>query len=311
MLIYDSLSQKIRTVDSWVPLGENETAWIHVTGEQPKTLLPFLKNWVHPHPLVIENFSERNYRPKIHLFKDHAFMTFLGIRNLYDLVEFSILVGKNFVITALREPLPFIENVRRNFQDQPENMRHTGHILYHLLDELGENHLYSVDRIVEEIQKVEREVFDNPFSNDIGHQIFEWRNQIHELRRCVEEELEVIRRLRSSELPYVDEESGFYFQDLEDDFNRVLNAFDAFKEQMRGVIDLQTSLKADHMNSIMKTLTLVSVVFIPITFLAGIYGMNFEYMPELKWRYGYLGLWLIVLTIALSIITYFRKRRWW
>jgi magnesium transporter len=94
-------------------------------------------------------------------------------------------------------------------------------------------------------------------------------------------------------------------------FSRVVAAFDQFKEEMGGIFDLQMSLKSDHMNVIMKTLTLVSAIFLPITFLAGLYGMNFEYIPELGWKYSYFVLLAVMVTVAVSLLSYFKKKGWW
>ncbi|GAX91763.1 magnesium transporter CorA family protein [Effusibacillus lacus] len=311
MLLFDTESNEIRNIEPNGPIGDKEVAWIHFEGHQVEQTYEFIKNYLRPHKLAFINLFRNNYQPKFHQYKDHAFMTLFGITGLFDLKEINILIGENFVLTSVQEPMPLFKDIKEGFLGKPQNMAHSGHVLYHILDELAENHLHQADKISGEIQSIAKQVFDNPFSNDIGHKIFEWRSRLHIVRKCVEEEVELVRQISRSDLPFINEESGFYFQDLEDDFTRVLNAFEAFQDQMLGIIDLQTSLKADHMNSIMKTLTMVSVIFIPITFLAGIYGMNFEEMPELKWKYGYPALWLVLLTIASVTIGYFRKRRWW
>lgn len=311
MLLYSIKDNSIHATEEFQIPKDHEIAWIHQDQEQFQHFARQIKEHVELHPLIYKVLEKHDNRPKMLFFQKHFFLRFYRLLPSFQPTEINFIVGQKFLLSIAEDSLPFWESVGRTLKENPTDMRHTGHILYHLLDELVENHLYYIDRIAEEILAIQRIVFDNPFDNEIGHRIFQWRNQIHVFRQLVEDEMEIIREVIRSDRSYVDEEAGFFFQDLIDDFSRVVDAFDAFQEQLIGIIDLQTSLKADHMNSIMKTLTLVSVIFIPITFLAGVYGMNFENMPELHWKYGYFFLWGIVITIISGTIIYFRKRRWW
>jgi magnesium transporter len=311
MLLYSIEANTLQSTEGFQIPKDHEIVWIHQDREQFQESAQQIKEFVELHPLIYKVLEKHDNRPKILFFQQHIFLCFYALLPNFRLSEINLIVGKKFLVSIAEDSLSFWKSVSRTFQQNPVNMRHTGHILYHVLDELVENNLYYIDRIAEEILKIQQNVFDNPFENEIGHRIFQWRNQIHVFRKHVEDEMEIIRQVIRSDLPYVDEEAGFFFQDLIDDFSRVVDAFDAFQEQLFGIIDLQTSLKADHMNSIMKTLTLVSVIFIPITFLVGVYGMNFENMPELHWKYGYFILWGILLTIISGTIIFFRKRRWW
>lgn len=285
--------------------------WHHVDNYSPEQIDEILAGKAIVHPVVKRSLQKENKRPKLRIFKDHVFLTLFVIGNEFNLHEVNFLAGKDWVTSFTRESLPMFSDTQEVVQREQGNRGSTGHVLYHLADELAENHLGAVDRLSKEIQKIQMQVFDNPFTNDIGHRIFNWRNTIHNLRSCVEEEIEVLRKLVRADLPYIDKESGFYLQDLEDDLSRVLNGLGSFQEQLLGIIDLQTSLKADQMNTIMKTLTLVSVLFIPISFITGIYGTNFPYVPELKWKYSYFGYWAVVLMVGICTITYFKKRKWW
>ncbi|PGT83897.1 magnesium transporter CorA family protein [Bacillus sp. AFS040349] len=151
----------------------------------------------------------------------------------------------------------------------------------------------------------------NPFANEIGHQVYNWKGKIHSLRQIVEAQEAVINDIGESDSKFINEDSSIYLKTLGKNFERVVSAFDTFIETLTGIFDLQMSLKSDHMNSIMKTLTLVSVIFIPMTFIAGLYGMNFENMPELTWNFGY-GLALVVMFgIGISIALFFRSKGWW
>ncbi|WP_339064171.1 CorA family divalent cation transporter [Tepidibacillus marianensis] len=113
------------------------------------------------------------------------------------------------------------------------------------------------------------------------------------------------------DFPFTNKEAGYYFQDLSNRYARVVSAFDTFKENLSGIFNLQISLKSDHTNAIMKMLTLVSVIFIPMTFLAGVYGMNFEFMPELEWKYGYAYSLILMFGVGIGIALYFKKEGWY
>ncbi|WP_353616205.1 CorA family divalent cation transporter [Bacillus sp. AFS053548] len=141
--------------------------------------------------------------------------------------------------------------------------------------------------------------------------MFNWKVQLQDLRQLVEPQVNVINQIVEADFPFLSQDAGFYFNELKENYERIINALDNFKESMAGIIELQMSLKSDRTNDIMKTLTLISAIFLPMSFIAGFYGMNFGNMPELKWKYGYL--YCIVLNILIGVIIsiYFYVKGWW
>ena len=285
--------------------------WNHIGPSNKEELSKQLET-IKPHPLAKEAMTSLEKFPRVDVYKDHAFISTIAIKEDFSLVHIGILVGKDYVITHEEEnDLTLFSELEEDFRDHPDHMSTPGHILYHILDKVSMFYLKVVDQISNEIEALEKSVFKTPFANEIGHKVYRWKAKLHDLRQIVEAQDNVIKTIGHSDFPFINEDSGFYFQDLLDNFSRVVGAFDTFRDNLTGIFDLQISLKSDHMNSIMKTLTLVSVIFIPMTFIAGMYGMNFEFMPELKWKYGYVYSLLLMFGLGISIALYFRRKGWW
>jgi magnesium transporter len=309
MLRYNKQIKSVEKMESFQIPNQDEIVWFHFdkTNEFPQ-LLSELKI----HPLAYKLFNDFSDIPKVNIFKNEAVISLFLIKDDLQTVRMTILVNNQLVLSHIEDHHKIdFSNLKKIFIDNPKYMEQTGFLLYHLIIQVSEKFLTSIDQIADEILALERRVFKDPFENEIGQKVYRWKTKLHELRQIVEPQENVIKMLAHSDFPFVDEESGFYFQDLKESYSRVTSAFDTFQENLNSIFNLQISLKSDHTNLIMKTLTLVSVVFIPMTFIAGLYGMNFEYMPELKIRNGYFYALSVMACIGLSIVTFFRIKGWW
>lgn len=309
MLRYNKQIKSIEKMESFQIPNQDEIVWFHFDKTNE---LPHLLSELEIHPLAYKLFNDYSDIPKVNIFKNEAVISLFLIKDDFQTVRMTILVNNQLVLSHIEDNHKIdFSNLKKIFIDNPKYMDQTGFLLYHLIIQVSEKFLTSIDQIADEIQALERRVFKDPFENEIGQKVYRWKTKLHELRQIVEPQENVIKMLAHADFPFVDEDSGFYFQDLKESYARVTSAFDAFKENLNSIFNLQISLKSDHTNSIMKTLTLVSVVFIPMTFIAGLYGMNFEYMPELKIRNGYFYALSVMACIGLSIVTYFRIKGWW
>lgn len=297
--------------DTVLPTTNDDTVWVHVTSKSTSKLDPILHQ-LHIHPIAQNAISTFSHSPRLDNYQHHLFVSTFILKGYDEMVRVSILVGENYVISHEEEnSLQVFSFIEEDFTDHPEHMKSTGHILYHILDQSNKFYLESVDKISIEIQKLEKSVFKKPFANEIGHNVYNWKERIHKMRNVVEAEETVIKELQQAENKYVDQDSGIYLQSLENNFKRVVDALDSYINTLSGIFDLQMSLKSDHMNTIMKALTIVSVIFIPMTFIAGLYGMNFSIMPELNWKYGYFYALSLMFILGVSIALYFRYKGWW
>ncbi len=308
MLCYKIKENKITELQSFQTPGKDEQIWFHSRDESK---LNSCYEKANIHPLARRDMKSKDGEPRVDVYKDHAFICVKIIQADFSFVSLNIVVADSLIISTVMKEIKNIEEIQKQFKEHPEQMVSTGHILYHIMDAISSDYLEMVDIIADEIQQIEGKVFIKPFANEIGHEIHNKKYKLHEMRQIIEAQENVIKDIGHTEFPYVDEESGFYMNDLIQSFSRVTDAFDSFKENLTSIFDLQMSLKSDHMNVIMKTLTLVSVIFIPMTFIAGLYGMNFEKMPELKWDFGYLYGLLLMFGIGGATATYFKKKGWW
>lgn len=311
MLLYNSDEKTVTKVLRFSPPKKNDIIWAHFTSLETEELNKLLDS-LAVHPLAKKAMLFSSQSPRIDVYKNEAFISSVAIKENYECLRVNILVGKNYVITYLEQSnVSLFPQLLDDFREHPEHMSHTGHILYHILDKISMFYLKVVDQISNEIHLIEKRVFKKPFDNSIGKKIYTWKGKLYALRKVVEAHENVIKSIGRSDFPYINEDAGFYFQDLLDNFSRITEAFDTFKDDLSSIFDLQMSLKSDHLNAIMKVLTLVSVIFIPMTFIAGVYGMNFEYMPELKWKLGYFYALALMFGLGISIALYFRKKGWW
>jgi magnesium transporter len=310
MLSYNTNNYLVNKLEKARLPQENEVCWMHFT-EKTKDSLQSLLNDLNIHPLAKSALLNGINFPKIDKYQKCAFLSILLINTEFQKTQLRIIATEQYVISYADKELEVINRITEKLKHHPEYLSHSGFVLYQFLDSVAMEYLELVDYIADYIQKIEKQVFKTPFENEIGHSVYRWKVQIHELRQIVEAQEEMMKTIGHSDFPYVNEESNPYIQDTISRFSRITSALDTFKETLTNIFDLQLSLKSDHMNVIMKTLTLVSVVFLPMTFIAGLYGMNFEKMPELKWEYGYLYALLLMASLGGGIAFYFKKQGWW
>jgi magnesium transporter len=309
MLKYNKQNQKIEKMTSFQTPNKDEIVWFHFDNTDT---IPQLLSEMEMHPLATKLFNEYSDYPKVNIFKNEAVISLFLIKEDYQTVKMSILVNERMVLSHIEDnQKQYFHDLEKFFLENETHMEQTGMILFNLMNRISDHFLTAIDEIADAIQRIEKSVFKDPFENEIGKRVYRWKTKLHDLRQVVEPQENVINTIAHSDFPFADEDSGFYFQDLKENFARVTSAFDTFKENLNGIFNLQISLKSDHTNAIMKTLTLVSVVFIPMTFIAGLYGMNFENMPELKMENGYFYALALMLSIGFSIMIFFRVRGWW
>ena len=288
----------------------NEICWTHFTEKDEETLQSLL-NELNIHPLAKKALLNGSDFPKIDMYAQFAFISIFLVNKNLETTQLRVIANENYVISYGGEKLDVVNRITEKIKNHPEYLSHPGFILYNFLELAAVEYLELVDYVARSVQNIEKQVFEAPFSNKIGHDIYRWKIRLHELRQIVEAQEEMVKTISHSDFPYANEQSNPYIQDTVARFSRVVSALDTFRETLTGIFDLQLSLKSDYMNIIMKTLTLVSVAFLPMTFITGLYGMNFERMPELKWEYGYLYALILIGILGSSIALYFKKQGWW
>jgi magnesium transporter len=313
VLVYNVHTKDIKKLDSFYIPSNDEVMWFHLDVHNSKDQLKKIFEEIAIHPAAKENFNLFSDIPKMNLYENEAVISLFSIdEEDYTPIRLNMLATRNMVITYEEQlDLDLLKVLPKKFMENPHFMSSPGHILFRITENISISFLESIDKIADEIQALEKSVFIDPFENKIGKSVYRWKVMLHELRQIVEPQEGLLKQIGKADFPYINEDAGFYFQDLQSNYARIVAAYDTFKDSLSNIFNLQISLKSDHTNAIMKTLTLVSVIFIPMTFIAGLYGMNFEWMPELKWRWGYFYALILMFGIGGGITLYFRKKGWW
>lgn len=267
------------------------------------------------HELAIEDAVRRSQRPKLDAYPDFYYMAFYAVTfndttHAVDEHELDIFMGRNFLVTMHDGPVTEIEEVARRWR---ENARHLSYsvsvLLYSLLDTVVDDYFPVLDAIGDRIEEMENRLFQS-FDPRSQGQIFELRKELLNLRRVLGPERDVLLQLSRQELPMLDSGTSIYYQDVYDHVMRVSDAVDLYRDLLNSALDSYLSLSSNNLNVIMRTLTSVSIIMMTLTVITGVYGMNFENMPELHTRYGYFVVLGFMVVTALSLAAWLRRRHW-
>ena len=266
------------------------------------------------HPLSIEDCRNEHQRPKVEEFQGYYFIVLYEAEMLMDrhleLRELNIFLGKNYLVTVHSQPLRAIEIAERLWREWTDLAeRGTGLLAYLLIDVIVDDYMPLLDSLSDRMDELEDQIFVD-FQPEALEEIFRIKKELLFLRRSVTPLRDVFNTLLRREQPIFSRETHIYFQDVFDHLIRVADTIDTLRDMLSSTMDAFLSVSGNRMNIIMKRLTSISTILMSVTLVAGIYGMNFEFMPELKWKYGYVGAMLSMVVIGLAIYYYFRKIKW-
>jgi magnesium transporter len=306
-----------QTVDSVVPLIEQgKTAWIQVTGTKDHFVFSKMGELFNIHTLTLEDMVNPAHPPKFEDFDNYYYVTLKQLAFDADSHEISetqvsMAVMENLVIFVQDKPSPCLKAVEKRLQAGRGNIRMAGpgYLAYALIDAVVDHSLDVIGQIASAVESVERDMLDdlNP-----GH-----LEQIHRLKREViffNKQLRPVRGailgLMKSESPFVPHTVIRFYADILDHVNHILDSVTSLQELLSSMLDFYLSAQGNRMNEVMATLTIISTIFIPLSFLAGIYGMNFKFMPELEWQWGYFVLLGVMAVISGAMVVFFKKKGW-
>jgi magnesium transporter len=294
-------------------LNESKIVWVDVSDP---TSLDFdsLARQFGFHPLSIEDCRHQHQRPKVEEFPGYYFIVlYEAVMNgagRLQLGELGIFVGKNYLVTVHSDPIRAIETAERlwrGWSDLAE--RGTGLLSYLLMDAVVDDYLPLLDEVSDRMDSLEDQIFVD-FQAESLEEIFRIKKELLLLRRAVTPLRDVFNTLLRREQPIFSRETHTYFQDVFDHLIRVADTIDTLRDMIGSMMDAYLSISGNRMNLVMKRLTSIATILMSVTLVAGIYGMNFDYMPELKWRYGYVGALLSMLAVGLAIYSHFRRIKW-
>ena len=295
---------------------EKNITWINIDGLNNTTEIEKIGKYYDLHPLILEDIVNTNQRPKIDEYQDYLFVVakMLYYKNDGELENehISLILGKDYVLTFQEAGGDVFDGVRERISRGKGRIRTNGsdYLLYALLDAIIDNYFIVLDEISDKIEALEEQLFVAQPHDDITFEIQELKRTILRIRRAVFPLREVISRLDKMEHPLIQVKTNSYIRDLYDHIIQISENIDVYREMIWGLMDMYMTTISNKMNEVMKVLTIMASIFIPLTFIAGIYGMNFRHMPELESRYGYYVLLGIMLIIFLFMLYYFKRKKW-
>lgn len=289
--------------------------WVD-TDENSAAVTELMEQTFGIHPLVVEDVFSSSQQPKLEKYPSFVYMVMHGVRRDAQtpedlgMVELDLVIGQNWVFTHHDLPMRSIESLAAELDRNPRAVPHGPAFIAHgLIDRLTEHYLPVVDRFDEEIDEVERVVMDNP-TPALLQKIFSLKRSLQKLRRIAVYQRDLLQRLSRGELEFIPEKALPFYRDVYDHFVRIADMAESYRELATVSLEVYMSVMANRTNDVMKTLALISTIMMPLTFIAGVYGMNFEAMPEIKWRYGYPMALTLMAIIALLLTIHFRRKKW-
>ncbi len=296
--------------------GNKRTTWINVDGVHDVNVIEKIGKHFGVHPLVLEDIANTEQRPKVEDFEDYLFIVARMFYNgqkegEVESEQISFILGKDFVISFQENEGDIFDSVRKRIRDGKGSMRKMGpdYLLYALLDAIVDNYFVILEGAGERVEDLEEALTLNP-SNKTLQDIHRMKRDMIYLRKGIWPLREVINTLTRNESKLIKKGTMRYLRDVYDHTIQVIDTIETYRDILSGMVDLYLSSISNKMNEVMKVLTIIATIFIPLTFITGLYGMNFQYMPELGWVHGYPFALGIMLLVALVMFVYFKRRKW-
>jgi len=314
----DHLEEKeAKTIEECFPFKEKPTVtWINIDGLHEIEIIDKLGKYFDLHPLIIEDIVNTGQRPKMEDLENYIFFV---LKMLYydekkdDITteQVSLILGSNFVISFQERLGDVFDPVRERIRKSRGRIRKVGsdYLVYALIDAIVDHYFIVLEKLGEKIEYLEEELVTDPRPETL-QAIHNLKRDNIFLRKSVWPLREVISGLERGESPLIEKSTEIYLRDVYDHTIQVIDTLETYRDMVSGMLDTYLSSVSNKMNEVMKVLTVIATIFIPLTFIAGVYGMNFEYMPELGWHWGYVMVWIIVLTITALMAFYFKTKKW-
>ncbi|MBE7516697.1 MAG: magnesium/cobalt transporter CorA [Chloracidobacterium sp.] len=299
----------------------SNVVWVDLQGETPEQIeyaRDLLQNVFHFHKLTVERCFETRNPPKVEAFDKYIYLIIHGIKPgetstvNFATKELDAFLGINFVVTFHIQRFRSIKTVKDQLRTSPFICRRgSSYLLHHILDEIIDLYMPVVEDFDRSINALEEKVFDMKHpSNTALSEIMDLRRSVARLRRISARQLDVLYRISHGEFPQIPASVLPFYRDVHDHLVRITDLAEGYRDLISGLFEIHFSVLATRTNEIMKTLAIVSAIILPLSLIAGIYGMNFENMPELKAGYGYYITLAVMALIAISLLGYFKRKGW-
>jgi magnesium transporter len=306
----------LTTLDEY--LDKPAVTWVDVEGTHCDNTIRFLSEKLHWHSLLVEDIVHEEHRPKMDEYDEHLYIVVKMLE--YDdkkgrirAEQISFILGKNYLISFQEtgKPGDLFGAVRSRVKNNQGRHRKLGpdYLLYTLLDLIIDHYFTILEKIGERIETLEDEVIHNP-TNQKLNEIYLLKRELIQLRHSVWPLREVVNRLEKESSGFVRRSMHVYLREAYEHTIQVIETLETYRDILSGLIDIHLSSMSNKMNAVMKVLTVISTIFMPLSFIVGVYGMNFQYMPELQWKGGYFAVLGLCATLVVLMLLYFRKKKW-
>jgi magnesium transporter len=293
-----------------------DTAWINVAGLHDTDVIATIGSLFNVNQLFLEDVVNTAHRPKIEDADDYLFIILkaLHLDETQDLIvseQLSLVVGPNFLLSFQEKEGRLFDQLKERIRAGKGRIRKSGtdYLAYCIMDSVVDNYFVLLEQLADKVEVLEENLVTDA-KPEVLHEIHKLKTDMIFLRRSVWPLREVINMLAAGESPLVKESTLPYFRDVYDHTIHAVDTMETYRDIVSGMLDIYLSSVSNRLNEIMKTLTIISTIFIPLTFLAGWYGMNFKDMPELPWRWGYPMVIAIAVCVAVTMVVFIKRRKW-
>lgn len=297
-------------------LSAPNVSWINLYGLHDEKIINRLGEYLHLHPLLLEDLMNTDQRPKYE--GEEEYDAFILKMLQYDeekeriqAEQITLILGHNYVCTLQERKGDVFQAVRYRIRNSKGRIRQRGndYLAYVLVDAIVDNYLKVIEIVGDKIELLEEKIFSDT-SNGTAQLLYSYKMELSFLRKAIRPVKEILLMLLKAENHFFAEETARYLRDLNDLVNQANEAIELYNSIITDQLNIYNTNVNNKMNQIMKVLTLFASVFIPLTFIAGVYGMNFDYIPELKYKYAYPLFWAVIISVVIAFLWYFKRKRW-
>ena len=299
-----------------IPRDREGVSWVNVDGTHDVKIVEMIGAHYGLHPLILEDIVTTGQRPKFEDFSDYIFITLValegtGVDGEVISDQISMVLGSNYLLTFQAKPGDCWGPVRERLRQGKGRLRKAGpdYLAYALMDAVVDNYFVTLEHLGEKIERLQDKVLFDP-SPEVLSDIHHVKSDLLYLRKSVWPLRDVIGAMQRSESSLISATTSTYLRDIHDHTVQVMDTIETMRDIVSGLLDIYLSSVSNRLNAVMKVLTIIATIFIPLTFIAGVYGMNFDVMPELRWRWGYPAIMTLMFAIGIAMLAWFRKKKW-
>jgi magnesium transporter len=294
--------------------GTNQVNWVNLDGLWNQDIIEKLQTHFSLHPLLIDDVLS-DQRPKVEEFDDYLFLTLKMLHRIdgrrIEYEQISFVLGHNYLLTFQEKDGDLFDGFRERIRLDQGRVRkkNADYLMYRLVDIVVENYYNVLDKVGEIMDQIEETVYENP-TNKTFNKIQALKKELIYLRKALFPLRDALGKIVKGESEFIQEENLRFYSDVYDHVVHIIDSLDTYKDLTSGLLDIHLNAMNTRMNEVMKVLTVISTIFMPLTFIVGVYGMNFDNMPELHWKYGYYEVWIVMALMVVGMLSFFKYKKW-